>query len=375
MALKSNKIDKKVLSKVFNDFATKAIQDFPHLKDKFVLFSFTADTWFINLKNSRKAKEVTEYFLSNVNEAMHYDNFNLAAVAYRDAGYHVIAHTGNFKDRTTTKISEPYDDELKKILEHDLGHLVAPEGFYLIKNHGYNFSESIADSFSLVRQIQDGKNIKDSLDVMMLNRSMELVLLGVSDNFTMPVLQELKNLSNKHDLSKTTPNEAANVAYRLSLKYSYSERKLKNILKIFEPVKDIYETDYAKQALKKCAEVMFEDHAKLSDDIFEIGKSILLPVLNEEKEFLTLNRNIKYKLRGKFWNEVREKIKIRDKEIAKKNMRRGFKRNLDHLQVLGVFDRKTSKIINPETYLSVKNKVYIKKKREVYKMKLNKLAK
>ena len=346
------------LTPLFNNFAEKAIRDFPRLKDKFALYSMPTDSWHGKSANDNKTDALLDELL--IEAETHTD----VAFAYQTSGRYLMAYVSNHKSRAMTSAKEPYEQEILAVLEHELGHLVAPAGHS--DRHSENFGECVADTFSFIRQQQQLASIKRPLEATIWISLRDFVLHNESLHLTAPVLAELQRLSQEHDLSKLTPVQSANLAYRLSLQYAYSKKQLRELEKIFEPVRR--NTD-PESALKKCAEIMLADHGEYSPIVFTIGKNLLEPFLNQNMDILTAalsRKKADLKLTGKFWNDIRAKIKNHEAAQAQETPEQILAREATDLQALGRFDRQPDKMIGPKKYESKENRVHLASAREDY---------
>ncbi|MCE9507155.1 MAG: hypothetical protein K8R48_02410 [Alphaproteobacteria bacterium] len=347
------------LTPLFNNFAKKAIQDFPKLKDKFALYSMPTDSWHGKSANDNKTDALLDELLIEA------ENHTDVAFAYQTSGRYLMAYVSNHKTRAMSSAKEPYEREILAVLEHELGHLVAPAGHS--DKHSENFGECVADTFSFIRQQQQHASIQRPLEATIWISLRDFVLHNESLHLTAPALTELLRLSQEHDLSQLTPVQSANLAYRLSLQHAYSKKQLRELEKIFEPVRR--NTD-PEAALKECAEIMLADHGEYSPTVFTIGKTLLEPFLNQNMDILTSVMSRKkaeaLKLEGKFWNDIRTKIKNREAAQAKETPEQKLAREAKDLQALGHFDRQPDKIIGPKKYESKENRVHLASAREDY---------
>ncbi|MCK5555605.1 MAG: hypothetical protein KAI76_05160, partial [Alphaproteobacteria bacterium] len=202
------------------------------------------------------------------------------------------------------------------------------------------------------------------------NRSINLIINGETDHFTLPVLKEFDCLSQSNDLLKLTPVQTGNLSYRLSLQYALADGQLRKLAKIFAPFRKEYDGNGEKlsePALRKCAEIMLEDHGELSRIVFTSGKTFLAPFLKGDRKLIStwlLPENIPaFTFEGDFWNDVRAKIKERENQIKETPDQALASEAIDR-QMLGFFDKDPNGKINPKKYKSKENLAYLKQQRE-----------
>lgn len=336
------------LSDVFNKFAQKAAADFPHLKEKMTVYHASTDTIYTgdgrsieNTSNGRREAAAIGRDSDWAAYAQHYAQNIVYVLATEDT-------------RTFTTLDSSFQKDVSATLEHELGHLVAPGGF----GRG-TFSECVADTFSFIRQRQDGQPIAASIEYKNWKSARNLILEGRASHFTLPVIDELMRLSQEHDLSGLTPAQTANLAYRLALQYVPSQDFLKQATEIYAPVKNIDGTlppiERHQKQLEKCAEIMFVDHGEMSDAIFNLGKTMLEPYFDRKMDCL-LARLPKdevdvMKLEGVFWDDIRQKIKDRTAAIVETPGQIETRR-LNYLQALGCFDplQEQEALLNAKQY-------------------------
>lgn len=353
------------LLKIFNAFAREALRDYPQLKGRLALYNASTQSWH-SLPGCGKGKHAPTQNL--VMEATSNDE-GFTAFAVPTDEYALIAyHVSDRKARTMASTSDALRREILATLEHELGHLVAPAGIY--SKYGDNFSECVADAFAFIRQQQKYRDVQRPLKATAWIRTHEFVLDRESLHFTLPVLTELQAMLQEYDLSRLTPSQSANLAYRLARQYACTRRQLRRLMRVFAPARRICKRRGLKAALKKCAQVMLARRRKDAALIYAVGSALLRPYLDREIELLaTLVRKQdaqRLRLTGPFWDDVREKMAWRDEELARQNARDSLNREALHMQALGYFDRDPSHTINIEKYESRKNQAHLQRRREAY---------
>jgi hypothetical protein len=344
------------LTDIFNRFAKRTLEDFPQMRGKFSFYSATTNTSHGNLNSKQEEDEI----LRALKESISTGTGNAhAAFAVKQAGYYLMAWVKN-QGRRYTSIDEPLEQEVLSVLEHELGHLIAPGGAD---------NEYVADAFCFIR-LQKNKDIGKSIEAHMSITSIALALNGDSEHFTNPVLIALKRLSQDHDFSSLTPTQAANLAYRTTLQYAPSQKQLDDILLAFSDARKEYKTGSFIISLQKFALAMFTDQSEQSEMIFSIGKSLLDPFLNSRHEFLATlmspEQLKKLNFEGYVWDTIRKGIEDRDALLQEEPHEQTLAHEARDMQVLGYFDRDPDKAIDAAEYEAKKNQDYLKRVQETY---------
>jgi len=348
------------LTRIFNAFARKAVKDFPELKEKFVIYSYTTGAW----HGSRASMAGTDKIIDKAEDKKE-ENSGTIAYAEKTSRHSLIVYL-NPDSRYMTAAGQTHKKEINGILEHELAHLVAPAAYD--ETFGENFRECVADVFSFIRRKQDGEDIERALDATIWMRAVGLVLEKESVHFTMPALMGLKSFLKRNDVSGLTPVETANLAYRISYQDAYTPAQIRAIKKAFAPVQATYKKN-AEADLEQTWRIMRGHHGKHSKVIYQTGLVFLQPYLDTEVGILATEmpraEAKAQKFGGKFWREVRKKIKVRGKrEKAKTNRTDAFNRQLDDLELLGRFDKKPKAPIDPDVYDSAANRKHLEQARK-----------
>jgi len=346
------------LRKIFNAFAKRAAHDFPHLKDRLVIYSHPTETWHGTLPGAHQMDHIMD---DAEDSAARQD---AVAFAEHKSQHDIIAYLVA-QGRTMTSARETSTQEVHAVLEHELGHLVAPHGNS--NRLGDNFCECVADSFSFIRLQKAGISLR-AVEAASWTAAANFILDNETVHFTTPVLTALRDFSQRHDLSQLTPIEAANLAYRITRKYAYTPAQIRALQKAFAPVyKDSLKG--AGVNLKKVLRVMFCDHGKHSAIVYQTGLAFLQPYLDGRADILAMQMTgaqaRKQKPRGRFWTAARKKIATRE-EQSQARLTDVFNRHLDDLQLLGRFDRSPQKIIRDARYDGKANQRHIKRARMKY---------
>ena len=348
------------LTEIFNEFARKSVEDFPELENKFIIYSLPTNTFHGSFAEDDDRARTGTIVLRNCAVRYNKKHPSVAAISGRFDDYFLMAYL------SMSHIAENLFHNAK----HELGHLVVPFG--IEDRHNENFSECAAYAFSFIYQSHQFGDMKKCLEENIWDRSIDLIVKGETDHFSMFVLSELDRLTQSNDLSKLTPVQVVNLAYRLSLQYAPEEEHLLQLSEIFSPVWKEYGTSGEKLSepiLKKCAEIIFEDHGNISNAVYIVGKTFLDPFLNNRQELLTVYVSPKSaannELKGNFWDNIREKIKERDLQIKETPEQMREQEAID-MQVLGYFDKNPNDKIDPENYESKENQAYLNQQREVF---------
>ncbi len=337
------------LAETFNAFAKKAVEDFPELEGKFVIYNARTNTLHGSFDSADEAAllESQQHALDDFKRenGEYYDS---AAFATTFKEYHIINYIGRKEGAPSDYNSD--EEEIAELFPHELGHIVAPHGIDMCR--GENFVECIADAFSILYPEQ--------------RRPLPLVLQGASAindirHFSSPVLKELSRLMEKYDLSniQKSPLQAANLAYRASLFYALPPKQLQGISDAFEPVRQAMskaETTGYFPAMLACIKVILGDDGKNSPVVFMAGKAWLSQFLDEaEKEEWRSNHQP-----PAFWDSLRKKIKeSTPQEETQESLEQRIAREAKDMMVLGRFDQYPSKKINPKMYETKENIAYL----------------
>lgn len=336
------------LTEIFQKFAAKAVEDFPHLKEKLVVFSAPTQDFFGEVttqgaESSLDDKRGLQQAIKNnveggnpsVNEPMFKSGITKAYAfplhmftAGEKVSFDVIALGKiGIDNRVMTSSAEPFQREIRNMLEHELGHIVAQGGRDLLDKgaaaHHHPEShqhESVADTFALLRQIQRNESIDRTVEASAWSRSMRLVLFNEADHLTTPALLAAHELSRTTDLTKLSPQETANLASKIVKENTPSAAEMAQIRKIYEPVLETYKAQGLMKALDRSSEIMLADHGPNTKMVYSIGKSFMQPLLDNRLDILNNSIDIddlrsgQIKLQGKQWDSVRQDVQKRDTE-------------------------------------------------------------
>lgn len=356
------------LKDLFNRFVDQAVEDFPQLKDRLIFYSAPTNSWHGNVEPSPHLKKQVLRILRVTQEKK--DIWGAFAGGSESTRYYRMAW-----------IEDPglHRDDVREIflsLEHELAHLVVPAAnLRLSSRHDLHFLECAADTFSVLRGPRYSAAYEQSFAIQKTNYNTTFTLVANKDaiHLTYRPLNMLQEIIERHDLSKLTPEQAANISYRITLRTALSSQEQRYLEKLFGPIAQSYQSTAPKQghrtafkkSLEECAKIMFMDHGKHSSLIFEIGKTLLSFHWDELGELFS-----DLKLESPFWDNVRQKIKEHEAELKKQETPlQKLERYADQLQALGYFDRDqgdSNKMIDMEEYESEKNQDYIRKKRAEY---------
>lgn len=327
------------LTETFNRFAAKAVEDYPAIENNFILYNLSDGILHGRFFGATgpQVEEWLQYLQERADIAK-----DAHATAEKNGPFNIISYIS--PERQT-------DIDLMRTLQHELGHLVAPAGYSDNTKYNRYLDECVADTFSVIRLLQLSQEADNSIEYLIYRRASRMIAQCMSHP-SVPVLIELKRLSQEHDLLHLTPIQTANLAYRLSLQYAFSESQLNELENIF------LHTRQEGVTCRKLAKITLADHSEMSGAVFVIAKACLDPYLNLES-----------KLKGEFWDDIRAKIKTREDEIRETPGQTRL-RQLDYLQALGHFDKNPDQMIDPVQYQSPENQEYIRRTREAYATKI-----
>ena len=341
------------LADTFNAFAKRAVKDFPVLEGKFAIYNVPDNALYGSFNKSKRGRlqEIGQAYIKEFKPR------NAGALALPPSehgkGYYLIDYIGDPLSSASF------------ILEHELGHLIAPGG--LPDNmHTRNFNECVADTFACLRQSTDIKRMQEQIKDRMLTCSIEAIQYGHISHFQFPVLQELERLSNEYapSMKKLTPIQTANLSYRLTLLYSTPQKDLNKLRKIFKPVMRALDNPEFSEldVMKEQTNIMFGDHGALSQMIYKVSRILTLDYL-DKKEWAQKNMTPFFTKKLQARMERKDAALQKETELPKQRLEREI---LD-MVALGRFDKDPERLIDPARYESKKNLVYLQRAVDAYK--------
>ena len=344
------------LTRTFNSFTKMAVKDFPELAGKFGIYHAPTDTLYGHFDPDQK-----EYLLEIARKQKEKDRGRtIRAVAIPPSAYGNDSYylTNIYADDATIA-------PLLRTLKHELGHLIAPSGND--QRHGYNFGECVAETFSLLYQ-QQTSSLQDQIEKAKYASSIRLIQVGDISNFHLPVLLALEKLSTSYDLPgmHLTPQQSANLAYRLSLQHAPLEGELQTLGEIFKPVKQLLEKPDG-NGYTTCAVTMLTDHGDISPLLFTAGRAHLEPLLNKREDIVTEWESDDFCFfDGAFWDCIREKIKDRTLKGEARTFEQDLAQEAEDMMIFGRFDKDPDSLIDPVVYESEENLAYLDRAMEAY---------
>ncbi len=344
-----------IFEEIADAFAKKAAEDFAELKDKFVIYYAPADKLYGHFRNDQR-------------EAL------LEIGRKRNEGSSPAANAAHpLKDGNGHYVISCFIESsgMQAVLRHELGHLVAPRGYFKGR-HGDNFLECVADVFSILYQQRGNADLRQQLDRLSFNTAYWLIERGDAIHFSLPVLNELKRISTTHDLPgmRLTPVQIANIAYRLSLLYAPSEDDVQKIARRFKSVKKSFKSGEKRWSIKpykKIAGIILKNRGNVSRLTFIAGKACLEPYLNQRTDIIANWGKESFRVfDGACWDYIRQEIKERTLAAEAEPPAQRFAREARDMMVLGCFDKNPDAMIDPDDYESRENTAYRQRAMEVY---------
>lgn len=232
--------------------------------------------------------------------------------------------------RLFTTQDQPYEMEAMATFYHELGHLIAPNA---IATQTYALAENVADVYGILRHIQKYGDESKAIEVGSGSRAWRFVLTGQGDHFTTLSIDALPELLERLDLDALTPQQTANLASRIGLQNTPHVDVMAGVARNFQKVMPTILRHGLEEGLKEIAEVtLSSDQAYFT---YKIGSSALKPFLDGKMKFdvetqiqlfgeQVSNDTSPIKLEGKYWDDVRRRMKERGEQLAKEGVLLGM---------------------------------------------------
>ncbi len=364
MAEEKSEID---LSDILYTFTQKSVADFPELSGKFAIYVAATNALYGSLTSKEEQQQLREYLSTQAQTAQ-------TSRSREMDGYSLMIFKDNGR-RSHTFSTTPYAQEVTSILEHELGHLVAPGGL------NSPLAECIAEIFSIIRQQQQNPTNRETLEQVAVSRasSARQLVTGDASHFYLPVLQEMERFAISYDLTQMPmpPVYAANFAYRLSYWNAVPDDALQQLKKEYAsaktPLQELDVMDFAidnkpvmQKIAQECAKIMFDAAGENADLVFNTGKAFLEPFLDKRNDILlTWDDADLAAFDNAFWNDVREKIKERPVQ-AESTPERTLRQQARDIMIFGLFDKDPDEKIDPAAYESKENLAYLRRAMDAY---------
>ena len=266
------------LAEKFNEIITAEHNAFPKELENLVVFLIPPS------KESSKttvfaSNEITKHLTNNIaavkeaiRERTNYLNTKkTSGVAHRSyflggKKIKIIALNENPNNTDPT----PSIQKVTNNLLHEIGHIVVENGF----SSDDHRAECAADTYGSFGNIRTFGKKTDFFEYYG-NRASTIVLGTSPIHYTNGAIEQVKQLSEKIDISALSPPETAKLAKKIAKENSLDKKTLKKISSAFFPVKNDYEKigklNFA--SLRKCADIMLK-HEK-NPYIFEAGERFL----------------------------------------------------------------------------------------------------
>ena len=340
------------LEETFNTFAARAVKDFPELEGKFAIYDAPTDTLY-GMPDDNKKDDLLRIGRKY-------------ALITRDTGWAAYTHDPAAEGEgyyLMTILASPYFESSSaalSTLKHELGHLVAPGGLHARRN--ITFRECVADIFSILYRNESNTDLQEQILDRKGTGAVGIVLGGEMQHFTLLTTLELENLSKGYDLRNvaSSPLQAANLAYRLSLRYTLPPKEMAEIAKFFEPVQQAANDPERGliAAIEKCAEIVFDEHSQISRTAYLSARTWLMNFLANDERHIEWRKKW---LTPDFWTELQRKIDETDAVLLKEDEspKPRLIRETKDMMVLGCFDKDPNSKIDPVQYESKENVDYL----------------
>lgn len=385
------------VTRTFNSFAEQASADFPHLRTSLVVFRAVPFSYSSHVDYAHRtvgdyfgpvlttspdtsyeqklgmARQIQEGLLNPVPDYMQDSpgKTTFADMNRRqrvDIGGHqqdivAIRVWQAGQGHSTTPTGGTAAEELRRVLEHELGHVVAAGGDGAL---GRRLGENAADTFSVLRTAQQGGNHRDHLDAALWDRSVGFVhrIQGSSwqddadlgRHLTSFSLMGLHDLNSRNPgLARLSPVEAANLSARVAREFSPDDKTVRKLADVYAPVSKLldvlpygqndssYSAATLKKALEKTAEITFGPEGQKDPHVRALGLALLKPAVEGRADILQmhLRPGEVFDSQGAAWDKIRESYRQASFLPPPRARLQGFlPQEQQDQKLLGAYDRR-----------------------------------
>lgn len=344
--------EKQHLRQIFNSFAAKAAREFPHLSNSFLVYSPITDSFHgIGPADKELDARIRERLPEQVAERQKESEGLAGSMGYFGNVPFVVVLKADH--HAYTPRDGAMENEVQRLLLHELGHHVAPGG----RAQGAARGESIADTYAYLDDPThaDPEAHKDWKDLVLWQRTGAFVFMDIEKYFTTPVLEAAMDFCTRHPPGDLAPQEKANLAYRLAVLAQPDDAHLQALSGVFAPAREAMDIS-AQKGFEKLAEIMFADHGALTDEVYRIASTVLRPVLESKTDVLATRleeRDMKrLDFSGPQWDMVWMKMAARDQNMPGP---KPLTTEANDMFLLGHFDRPAGSTPDPAAYESKEN--------------------
>jgi hypothetical protein len=280
------------MREVLADFANTAARDFPGAADKLLVYHHPTKEVFgpaytesgaTTLDQKREMLQALKDYIAKQNTRLGdevYDPYGRTnAYASRPeapgGGRMTSVIMGSVgTNRLMSGKDDTVGQEVRNVLEHELGHLVAPGGG---PPHPSLMRENVADAFALIRRQQQGVPLEGPADTAATSRVDFFMQTNKDRHLTTLTDMAVKDLASRHDLTKLSPAETANLAYRLAAENTPDPAQMAAAKKIFASVNNAFDSGGKEGAKKEVERILKQDQGANNEIVQKLGKAFLDP--------------------------------------------------------------------------------------------------
>lgn len=358
------------LTDTFNAFADRAVADFPQLEGRFSIYSAPTRTVHGSFPAEEEArlvglqKEQVEKFLREHGDRPH-------GYATHDGDYSLI----NYLEEGTTRHNyitrnDPYEFEVRAAMEHELAHLIAP-GANPQKGRSELFTECVAEAFAFIRMAQQTGSIKSLVEEACYMQANIAILKGNTTHFCIPVIREVGRLAETQDLKNLTPQQTANMAYRLAVLYAPSTQDLRAIEAAFRPTLNAFRDKsigWEPPMFDAAIATTLAAYEAAEPYIFMAGISFLQPFADTRSDIIPATlfsaEELSTLFKGEAWEAFR--TSLRQHATTTPTAAERYVQEARDMMALGTFDKNPDAEMRPALYESAANMAYLQRAQDAY---------
>lgn len=322
-ALPVTKPQKESLGDIFASFYKDAVTRFPALAGLLLI----AD---INQVNSYGVKEIDHRktglptdaafeYLNNhpITTRLHENEKESSCASYDpDRNLRIIFINDRFDKKEWDNVSETSKKNLLYLLDHELAHLAIADGYPFDTLSSRVISESIADAYALIRHYQrfgaDSNHEHEFINPW--ERGNLFIRYQDNVHFTTFVLDEIIRRKHLIDFNGLSPQHTASLAWRFAMEYAPPAPVVVMLSQAFNKVAPAYNSS-REEGRRAWVDVTLDP--KTGYYTFKLGSRMLHGLLNDKAQD---NAGKIIRLRGKYWDDVRHRLKEREFKFAQEEI-------------------------------------------------------
>ncbi len=311
--------EQKSLSEIFNGYANETTGLFPGLKGRLLIMDMSEQRLYGSFDLDEAATHLTqETALTYINHSpttyeLLKDKTRTSCALYDAARDLHIIFINDLFDQTLPE--EKLLRRMLHLLDHELGHLAIPDGYYYKNDTPEELmGECIADAYALIRHYQRYGTEVECADkyVSPFSRAQSLIFDGNGSHFSTFVLDEIIRRRNAIDFEALSPQQTTDAAWQFAKLYAPSLEKVGELIEEFSSVKEAWEKNHTAgvQALiDKTLET--DDYA-----VFRTGNAYLRKVIQGPVTF----KDDPPQFSREYLKEVSKKLQEREFHFAHADM-------------------------------------------------------